>query len=136
MEQCLQKHQKQLLQRLEGIEEEGGPAEKWPPTAVRLPETPTETMEFLARSWSLSAAEISKALQVHSSKGVPATADVKGEQRLAPLIDGGRHEHASKEYETASLVKESSRDMTCYCAWQRAYWSIVAAQASEACSAR
>ncbi|TVU04004.1 hypothetical protein EJB05_50420, partial [Eragrostis curvula] len=79
---------------LEGIEEEGVPAEKWPPTAVRPPETPTETMEFLARSWSLSAAEISKALKVLSSK---ATSDAPAavattEQRFPPPLNGDHHE--------------------------------------------
>lgn len=46
--------------KLENIEEEN--AADWLPVTCPPPETPTESMEFLARSWSLSAVELSKAL--------------------------------------------------------------------------
>ncbi|XP_022750166.1 VAN3-binding protein-like [Durio zibethinus] len=55
---------KSSSQRLENIDE-NSPA-RWLPLSCPPPETPTESMEFLARSWSLSAMELSKALaKVH-----------------------------------------------------------------------
>ncbi|KZV51142.1 hypothetical protein F511_06206, partial [Dorcoceras hygrometricum] len=55
------------LKKLENIDEDS--AADWLPVTCPLPETPTESMEFLARSWSLSAVELSKVLcDMHDAK--------------------------------------------------------------------
>ncbi|XP_042427917.1 VAN3-binding protein-like [Zingiber officinale] len=64
------RHHRASTTRLEDIEEER-PASSLP-LALRPPETPTEAMEFLARSWSLSALEVSKALTLFESKKPPS----------------------------------------------------------------
>ncbi|KAK8975823.1 hypothetical protein V6N11_057661 [Hibiscus sabdariffa] len=56
-----QTNMKSLTLKLENIDEDG-PARWLPPVCCPPPETPRESMEFLARSWSVSASELSKAL--------------------------------------------------------------------------
>ncbi|KAJ3694525.1 hypothetical protein LUZ60_010005 [Juncus effusus] len=101
--------QSQLVENIEELEEEREEEchiSKATEISVPPPETPTETMEFLARSWSISALEISRALSMLERRDF---SELKGEEKTN---DGLVQENATIERPKLEMQEPISNDST------------------------
>ncbi|XP_039061988.1 VAN3-binding protein-like [Hibiscus syriacus] len=95
--------------KIENIEENG--SQMWLQSSCPLPETPTESMDYLARSWSLSAMELSKAL---SKTHIPPSNAIDDDDKSTSASSVGniQKDHSGTTASRQSIYKSIVRGRT------------------------